>query len=407
MEIKLGEDQINSLNSIKNFIESDKYCYSLVGYAGTGKSTLIKEIINHLEEKWINYILCAPTHKAKVVLERFTNKEGVTLHKLLSLSPNIEILNLDFRELKFNMGPKPLFPYKGVIICDESSMVNDDLFTMLEEKCKQFNCKIIFCGDKAQLRPVNALTHSKVFNLEDKSELKHIYRQSSESGLVDILPVLRNNIISHFSDRVGSEGSLYCFSNVKSFFKESLPYFKKAIRTNDILEAKILAYTNDRVNSLNNKMREVLFGKDSQYQKFELLTAYENLEFNGVKLYNSMDYVIVDDPIKIDINIPHFINLPGFKLNLYDSSSKTSEEILILDKEISSDYLNSLAQLIERTRLEAIDLKMKKSKYSYVKWKEYYEINNSFTTPFNLYYDNRLIRKKSFDYGYASTVHKS
>ena len=120
-----------------------------------------------------------------------------------------------------------------------------------------------------------------------------------------------------------------------------------------------------------------------------------------------MDYVVVDDPIKIDINIPHFINLPGFKLNLYDSSSKTSEEILILDKEISSDYLNSLAQLIERTRLEAIDLKIKKSKYSYVKWKEYYEINNSFTTPFNLYYDNRLIRKKSFDYGYASTVHKS
>ena len=182
---------------------------------------------------------------------------------------------------------------------------------------------------------------------------------------------------------------------------------KLSVKNNDILEAKILAYTNDRVNSLNNKMREVLFGKDSQYQKFELLTAYENLEFNGVKLYNSMDYVIVDDPIKIDINIPHFINLPGFKLNLYDSSSKTSEEILILDKEISSDYLNSLAQLIERTRLEAIDLKMKKSRYSYVKWKEYYEINNSFTTPFNLYYDNRLIRKKSFDYGYASTVHKS
>ena len=134
MEIKLGEDQINSLNSIKNFIKSDKLCYSLIGYAGTGKSTLIKEIIDYLEKEWINYILCAPTHKAKVVLERFTNREGVTLHKLLSLSPNIEILNLDFRELQFSMGNKPLFPYKGVIICDESSMVNDELFKMLEEK---------------------------------------------------------------------------------------------------------------------------------------------------------------------------------------------------------------------------------------------------------------------------------
>ena len=50
MEIKLGEDQINSLNSIKNFIKSDKLCYSLIGYAGTGKSTLIKEIIDYLEK---------------------------------------------------------------------------------------------------------------------------------------------------------------------------------------------------------------------------------------------------------------------------------------------------------------------------------------------------------------------
>ena len=407
MEIKLGEDQINSLNSIKNFIKSDKLCYSLIGYAGTGKSTLIKEIIDYLEKEWINYILCAPTHKAKVVLERFTNREGVTLHKLLSLSPNIEILNLDFRELQFSMGNKPLFPYKGVIICDESSMVNDELFKMLEEKCKQFNCKIIFCGDKAQLRPVNSKTHSRVFNLEDRSELKHIYRQSSESGLVEILPVLRTEIINHFSNKIGSEGSLYCLSDTRSFFKEAIPYFKKAINNNDILEVKMLAYTNNRVNALNNKMREVLFGKESQYEKFELLTGYENLEFNGVKFCNSMDYVIIDEPIKSDIVIPNFIKLPGYKLNLYDASNKTSEEILILSKEISKDYLKSLAYLIEETRLEAIKLKMRKNKYAYVKWKEYYKINGSFTTPFDLYYDNRLIRSKSFDYGYSTTVHKS
>ena len=43
---------------------------------------------------------------------------------------------------------------------------------------------------------------------------------------------------------------------------------------------------------------------------------------------------------------------------------------------------------------------------SYIYWKKYYELMNSFCTPIDLYYDGRLIRKKSFDYGYACTTHR-
>ena len=41
------------------------------------------------------------------------------------------------------------------------------------------------------------------------------------------------------------------------------------------------------------------------------------------------------------------------------------------------------------------------------KWKEYFGIMNSFATPFNLLYDNRVIKNKTFDYGYAMTVFKA
>jgi hypothetical protein len=68
----------------------------------------------------------------------------MTIHKLLSLAPNVEILHLDFNDLKFLINDaKSLFPSKGVIICDESSMINDHLYDLLEERCRKFNSKII------------------------------------------------------------------------------------------------------------------------------------------------------------------------------------------------------------------------------------------------------------------------
>lgn len=201
---------------------------------------------------------------------------------------------------------------------------------------------------------------------------------------------------------------MICHSNTKEFFKDALPYFRKAIKNNDILETKFLAYTNARVTAFNKKMKELLFGNEKEYNKFEFLTGYENLEYNDVKFWNSMDYIVIDEPIKHDKFIPGFIPLPGYILNLYDSSNKCSEEIFILSKtEISHDYLASLAQHIESTRLEAIDLKIKKNRFSGKKWQEYYKIMASFTSPFDLYYDNRVVRNKSFDYGYAQTSHKS
>ena len=431
--IKLGEEQNEAISLIKGFINSERNVFSLgdfkgkdnatilkdvensqrrvfslQGYAGTGKSTIIKQISEYLEKLNIPYVLCAPTHKAKLVLEILTQREGMTLHKLLALSPNLEILNLDFNYLEFRANDRSMmFPTNGVIICDEGSMVSDDLFNLLLAKASKFNCKIIFSSDKAQLRPVNAIGHSKVFNVANGYTLKKIYRQVSDSGLVSVLPILRESIIHRFTDSVGLNGSLLCYNNTLDFFKTALPYFSKAIKKSDILETKFLSYTNNRVNALNGKIREILFDKNKEYCKHEFLTGNENLEFNDFKFWNSMDYVIIDEPKKVDITMPLFMTLPGYSLNLYDYSSKQAAEISILSKDISEDYLNSLAYTIDTIRSEAAELKLQKNKNSGKRWRDYYRLIESFTSPVDLYYDNRLIRKKSFDYGYAMTVHRS
>ena len=77
----------------------------------------------------------------------------------------------------------------------------------------------------------------------------------------------------------------------------------------------------------------------------------------------------------------------------------------VLSKNNDKDILEKLAFLIEDIRTEAIRCKDIKAKR--MLWKRYYKIIGSFITPFDLKYDDRVIKKKSIDYGYALSVHKS
>lgn len=404
MNFKLGEEQVRCLNSIKEFIKSNELAFSITGSGGTGKTVLTIEIIKYLESIRKDYRLCAPTHKAKCVIEHYTNRQALTLHKLLSLSPKLDIINLDFNDLKFKMGNINDFPINGVIICDESSMISDDLFYTLTNICKTNGAKIIFLGDKCQLSPVDSTRVSKVYNLSNKFNLTKIYRQSSENAIFPILQDLREHKINHFTNCTGTDGSVVCESNFKKFFNLCKLGIEKAIKNEDIFEAKVLAYTNSRVNNYNNFLTKAIFGDSEEYYKLEILTGYENINFNGYDFWNSMDYIIVGEPKKIDIYIPEFCTLPGYQINLYDVGSKTTAPIEIISKNLNKEIYFKLAEHIDGIRLEAIE---SKGKYKSICWRRYYSTLGSFTSPADLIYNNRLIRKKSFDRGYAITVHKS
>lgn len=408
----LGEEQLQALDLMKEFITSSNVtAFSLVGSAGTGKTVLINELLKWIKANSIQYVLCAPTNKAGLVLREATKDENVTtVHKLLTLTPNLEIFELDFNELEFQIkNPMNLgIPHAGVVICDEASMINDELFKIIIHHATLYNSKVIFVGDKAQLQPVNANNVSKVFNLDNRFELTKIYRQSSENAILPVLQELREKPILSFSQRLAEEGSLYCFTDTKEFVKPAYKVYKEAIKEGNILKTKILAYTNKRVEAYNKCMKRLLFNNESEYNKGEFLTAYENLD-TSMTVYNSMDYIIASEPTKVDIKIHKFgISLPGYVLELYDSFFDRTGTIKILSKDIDKSYFLEIADFIENIRLDAIELKergwYKKSK---MRWVDYFKAMDSFTTPVDLYIGNRLVRGKSFDYGYAISTHKS
>ena len=104
--------------------------------------------------------------------------------------------------------------------------------------------------------------------------------------------------------------------------------------------------------------------------------------------------------MKSKIYIPNFGSVPGIRIELYDSLSKTSEYVSIISREISRDYLDALVNKIEDYRQQAVSWQSLNRQKARFYWKKYFDMQGSFATPVDLYYDGRLIRKKSFDYGY-------
>ena len=182
--IILSEDQQSALEKIQQFIHSTNKVLTISGNAGSGKTFLMKYLINILIEIDYPYYLCAPTHRACMVLESFTKNEVYTLHQLLSLQPIVDILNLDFAELEFYSLTTNKFPNSGLIIIDESSMISDALYDLLMKKIDKLKTKILFLADDKQLQPVKNLGLSKVFDINNTIKLTNNHRQESNNKIL-------------------------------------------------------------------------------------------------------------------------------------------------------------------------------------------------------------------------------
>lgn len=204
----------------KEFILNTRRNVFLRGKAGTGKTTLLKEILNTTNK---NYVIAAPTGVAAI------NAGGVTLHSLLSLplrtfipyrdrGHNVEYY-YDGSELakhqKFNKKKLQLLLELELLVIDEISMVRADTFDAIDQTLRRVRknsqafggVQILVIGDMYQLSPVVRNNVQEVLSLYYKSpfffdsiawpnvdavvvELMKVYRQEDQE-FVDILNSIR------------------------------------------------------------------------------------------------------------------------------------------------------------------------------------------------------------------------
>ena len=153
----------------------------ITGGPGTGKTTIIKNIIDIYEERGKKVVLAAPTGRAAKRMTETTGKEASTLHRLL------EIGKIDDDTFYKNTSNYEGAPIDGdVIIVDEVSMVDMFLINYLL-KCIYQGTKLVLVGDADQLASVGPGNVLKDFINSGEIATIHldkIFRQAAKSKII-------------------------------------------------------------------------------------------------------------------------------------------------------------------------------------------------------------------------------
>ena len=339
--------------AVKRFKDNEPFTV-ISGYAGSGKSTLVRFIIDALDVDENDVCYCAFTGKAAEVLRKKGNKNVSTLHKLLFES-------IPKPDGTFFRKPVEFIPYK-IVIVDECSMVPKELL----QRLIKYNVHIICLGDPGQLPPINKnednhlLDHPHIF-------LDEIMRQEAESEIIN----LTMNI------RAGKPLTHYQGKEVQVLNKDELT-------TGMLLWAdQIICAKNETRIALNNQMRDLL-GRSGGPQDGDKVICLKN----NWDIYSVNDNPLVNgtigylkDSFSTYINLPRQITSDGQpkKLDILTAN-------FISDTEEDYGILNMDKQLIT-TGVPGLD------------WKTSYKMGR------NWRFQDKI--PDQFTYGYAITCHKS
>lgn len=202
MNITITDEMAKAVEIIENSNES----LYITGKAGTGKTTFLKYLVEHINKR---FIVTAPTGVAAV------NAGGITLHSFLNIPFGV-LGPTAAADSKFFPGKKFLANTIDVLIIDEISMVRADVMDFVDKKLRMYRqnpepfggIQLVMFGDLHQLPPVVKSEEREImeslyrgpyfFNasvFREKGfrvvELTHIFRQSDEN-FISLLNNIRN-----------------------------------------------------------------------------------------------------------------------------------------------------------------------------------------------------------------------
>lgn len=333
----LTEDQKKAVGQLHNFVESEEKVFILKGYAGTGKTTILKGFVDFLRKKERLYQLMAPTGRAAKVISQKTAFPATTVHKgIYSFDELKEIENNDGEAQSFLYQFKlwnNTDAHRTIFIVDEASMLSDvysegeffrfgsghllsDLITESRILDKDNTSKILFIGDSAQLPPVGmnfspALDSRYIqekFGVKASSvELTEVKRQDQENSVLKAATKIRNAIqTGYFNDFDLRE-------NGKDIFTPLYADFMSAYQ--DVKGKKIvITYKNKTALDLNIKIRENRFGGSFPVLKTDFVISGSNNYSLGIM--NGEFAVVSEAGIQTESREIVFNNSKGGKENV-------------------------------------------------------------------------------------------
>ena len=374
--INRSPSQQSALTKLEAFLDSPVQVFLLKGYAGSGKTTILKGLVEYLRNEKKTFSVMAPTGRAAKVLRDKTGL-GVTIHKAIYNFEKLVSVNKESTE-DADHSFHYYFPInqtnneEQIIIVDESSMISgkvsihelltfgtnvllDDLLTYA--RLKSGKNKIIFVGDPAQLPPITdnvslALKKSFFEGLGlsvAETEMTDVLRQGDNLILANA-KILRKCIVEEQSNELHFQFDISSFilSTASDFIRKYADLFPKP----EIGDGVIISYSNAQCYHYNMALREILFPTQRDIVSGDLiLINNNNYHTYGVELFNGDIAKVVDvNPETITQSAPVYCDENGerVKRTIQLQFRKIAMRVPSSSGEINCYIIDSLLHSISR-----------------------------------------------------------
>ena len=291
---------INAVSFLKKNTDPTQY-YVIEGKAGTGKTTIAKEILKEFKDEQI--YVAAVSHKAKGVIKNSFGEDtkGKKFFSIASLLGMKGINDNDTQTTKFQVGLKvPLLDNPpALLVIDEASMITEDVLKKIidinSSLPESLQFQMLFLGDIGQIQPIRDeqsefyRTHkdllnkkSDIFNSKHKSKLITRVRQGEANPILPYADYFWENSqkenpelnpTQHIvrNNQITDKGSLLFSNSEAEVLSSVIKAVKNAVEKGLTNHVKIVTYHVNEKTELNQKIHEALFGKDSDYSKGDML----------------------------------------------------------------------------------------------------------------------------------------
>lgn len=289
---------VNAVSFLKTNTDPTQY-YVIEGKAGTGKTTIAKEILKEFEDEQI--YVAAVSHKAKGVIKSSFGDDtrGKKFFSIAGLLGMKGINDNDTQTTKFQVGLKvPLLDNPpALLVIDEASMITEDVLKKIIDINSSLSrpFQMLFLGDIGQIQPIRDeqsefyRTHkdllnkkSDIFNSKHKSKLITRVRQGEANPILPYADYFWENSqkenpelnpTQHIvrNNQITDKGSLLFSNSEGEVLNSVIKAVKNAVEKGLTNHVKIVTYHVNEKTELNQKIHEALFGKDSDYSKGDML----------------------------------------------------------------------------------------------------------------------------------------
>lgn len=183
-----SEDQLEATEKLRDAIRRGERGPVLTGWAGCGKTTLLRHFSDKMTEDGWYVFWAAPTGKAASRLSHVTGQPAATIHSLLYSKV---VTGSQGQPLFGGRRPSLLDGRRGLLCVDEASMVGKRLYDDLMAAAGT-SVQVLFSGDPGQLPPV--ADHLGPALYAPTAELRTVHRQALESPVLLVATEVRQGI---------------------------------------------------------------------------------------------------------------------------------------------------------------------------------------------------------------------